>query len=540
MGIKMDLWKRFYNLLKGYRLTYVFLYLTKLSYMVLKMLMPLVLATFVDEVLYHHNVEMVGRLVLLYIVLFIAFVILSGCDVVIWQFLSNYLVVSVKNRIWGKILKLKMDEFGRYEYADLVNIVNDDARAFVRLINQNILPFVNAVTTATVSIFIIYRFNVFIGIFTLVVMPVMVLANKKWICKLRTLSKEARLKKLEVTGYLLDSFSHFRDIRLLGAEIFFQNKIEGSIREYNEMDNKIQIGMQTADEKLKLVSTFSKIAIWVFIALAYFKGVITLGGYVAVSQYITYAYDAFSTIFNFNFQINQRRINLDKIFTLLDAQEENLDTGEEVKELDGGICFHNVSFGYVPDAKVLEDVSFTVELGKLTGLVGKNGAGKSTVIALIMGLYEPDGGKINVGGRDARTFSLRSLRQKICIIMQHEAVPEASVADYIRTYEPELTDGQISARLSGMDFCTFLMEGEDISQRRMGGLSGGQTQCVKIAAALMREASILILDEPTSNVDRETEAKIFAALGAHKKGRIILAVTHGEHYRGYFDEVIHL
>lgn len=231
---------------------------------------------------------------------------------------------------------------------------------------------------------------------------------------------------------------------------------------------------------------------------------------------------------------------MDKIFTLLDAQEENLDTGEEVKELDGGICFHNVSFGYVPDAKVLEDVSFTVELGKLTGLVGKNGAGKSTVIALIMGLYEPDGGKINVGGRDARTFSLRSLRQKICIIMQHEAVPEASVADYIRTYEPELTDGQISARLSGMDFCTFLMEGEDISQRRMGGLSGGQTQCVKIAAALMREASILILDEPTSNVDRETEAKIFAALDAHKKGRIILAVTHGEHYRGYFDEVIHL
>ena len=536
----MDLWKRFYGLLKGYRLTYVFLYLTKLSYMVLKMLMSLVLATFVDEVLYHHNVEAIGSLVLLYIVLFVAFVILSGCDVVIWQFLSNYLVVSVKNIIWGKILRLKMEEFSRYEYADLVNIVNDDARAFVRLINQNILPFVNAVTTATVSIIIICRFNVYTGLFTLVVMPVMVLANKKWIRRLRTLSKEARSKKLEVTGYLLDSFSHFRDIRLLGAESFFQNKIEGSIREYNEMDKKIQIGLQTADEKLKLVSTFSKIAIWVFIALAYFKGAITLGGYVAVSQYIAYAYDAFSTIFNFNFQINQRRINLDKIFTLLDAHEENLDAGEEVGELDGGICFHNVSFGYVPGAKVLENVSFTVGRGKLTGLVGRNGAGKSTVIALIMGLYEPDGGKIKVGRQDAGTFSLRSLRQKICIVMQHEAVPEASVADYIRTYEPGLTDEQISVRLSRMDFCAFLMEGEDISERRMGGLSGGQSQCVKIAAALMREAPILILDEPTSNVDGETEAKIFAALDAHKKGRAILAVTHGEHYLGYYDKVIHL
>ena len=94
--------------------------------------------------------------------------------------------------------------------------------------------------------------------------------------------------------------------------------------------------------------------------------------------------------------------------------------------------------------------------------------------------------------------------------------------------------------LSRMDFCAFLMEGEDISERRMGGLSGGQSQCVKIAAALMREAPILILDEPTSNVDGETEAKIFAALDAHKKGRAILAVTHGEHYLGYYDEVIHL
>lgn len=298
--------------------------------------------------------------------------------------------------------------------------------------------------------------------------------------------------------------------------------------------------MQTADEKLKLANTFSKIAIWVIIALAYFRGAVTLGGYVAVSQYITYAYDAFSTIFNFNFQINQRRINLDKIFALLDAREERLDAGEEAGETVGGISFRSVSFGYVPGTEVLKDVSFTAGQGKLTGLVGKNGAGKSTVIALIMGLYEPDGGKIEIDGRDTGAFSLRSLRQRICVVMQNETVPEASVAEYIRSYEPGLTDGQILDRLGKMDFCAFLMEGEEISQRRMGSLSGGQTQCVKIAAALMREAPVLILDEPTSNVDGETEAKIFAALNACKKGRVILAVTHGEHYLGYYDEVIHL
>lgn len=108
----------------------------------------------------------------------------------------NYTNLTIRKGliIWGKILRLKMEEFSRYEYADLVNIVNDDARAFVRLINQNILPFVNAVTTATVSIIIICRFNVYTGLFTLVVMPVMVLVNKKWIRRLRTLSKEARSK----------------------------------------------------------------------------------------------------------------------------------------------------------------------------------------------------------------------------------------------------------------------------------------------------------------------------------------------------------
>lgn len=536
----MKLWKRFYGLLKGYRLTYVFLYLTKLLYTLLKMLMPLVLAVFVDEVLYHHNTEFVAELIILYVLLFVAFVILSGCDVIIWQFLSNYLVVSIKNKIWEKVLNLKMHEFDQYEYADIVNIINDDARAFVRLINQNILPFVNAVTTALVSIFIIFKFNLYTGLFTLVVVPVMILANKKWLSRLGFLSKDARSQNLETTTYLLDSFTHFRDIKLLGAEDFFQDKINNSIHEYNIIDKKIHVGMQRADEKLKMASSFSKIAIWVFIALAYFKGIITLGGYIAVSQYISYAYDAFSTIFNFNFQITQRKINLNKIFMLLDAQEECLDVGEKVANKDSDIAFSNVSFGYSQNAKVLDNLSFTIKQNMVTGLVGKNGAGKSTVIALIAGLYSPACGRIYIGGQDINCLSLKSLRQKICIVMQHETVPGVRIVEYIQSYNPEMKEEQVLARLAAMDFCSFLMEGEPISTKMMGDLSGGQSQCVKIAAALMREAPILILDEPTSNVDAQTEARIFTALDDYKRGRIVLVVTHGEHYMGYYDEIIHL
>ena len=535
----MKIWRRFYELLEGYRCSYIFLYGTKLSYTLLKMLMPLVLAVFVDEVLYHHNTEAAIRLAGLYAILFLAFLILSGCDVVIWQYMSNYLVVSVKNRLWQKILHLQLSEFRKYEYADLVNIIHEDARAFVRLINQNILPFINAVTTAVISILLICRFHAGIALFTLIVMPTMILLNKKWLRRLDDLSKDARAGHAALTSALLGSFSNFRDVKLLGAEHFFQNRIMAAIHAYQLCLKGVCLGTQSAEEKLRIVTAASKICIWILVALAYFRGHVSIGGYVAISQYITYAYEAFSAIFSFNFQFSQRRINLNKIFDLLDSREEPLFAGKEALTADGNIIFQNVGFSY-GNRKVLEQLSFTVKRNEITGLTGKNGVGKSTVISLLVGLYSPTAGDILIGGQPVGETALKSLRQNISVVMQQEIPANMDVASYLHSWQIFLPEERIRERLYLCGFCNFLLEDQNFLSRKMSTLSGGQAQRVRIAAALMRETPVLILDEPTSMLDKESEKQVFSYLDAYKQGRIILVVAHGEKYRKYFDTIINL
>lgn len=535
----MRMLKRFYKLLYGYRCTYIILYLTKLAYTSLKMLLPLVLAVLVDEVLYHHSVDALIPIVSVYTCLFLAFVILSACDVVIWQYLSNYLVVDIKNKLWDKILRLEMKTYSKYEYGDLITILNDDARAFVRLINQNILPFVMAGTTALFSLLMIFRFGFAFGAFVVVIVPSMVYLNKKVAEKIQELSKSKRRKSSELTTLLVDTFTNYRDIKLLCAEHFFYDRISDSIHQSNFISQEIELKSQRANEGMSALNILSKMFIWILVAFACINGSLSIGGYIAMSQYITYAYEAFKTLFNFNFQIAQRKVNLNKIFTLLDYDDESMDVGLACLPATGNIRFSKVSFAY-GENEVLQEVSFDIKRGKITGLVGSNGSGKSTIISLLVRLYPPQEGTIFIDDQPIEDLSLMSLRDSICIVSQKDIDSRENLFDYIREYNKPLTDNEIASHLRQYDFCSFLFTKMHIHDVVMDDLSGGQKQCIRMAAALINSAPILILDEPTSMLDRKLEQSIFSYISRAACNRTVLVVAHGENYRQYFDEVINL
>lgn len=534
-----NIWKRFYTLLLGFKRSYVILYITKLLVVLLSAIMPLVLLTFVDEVLYHHNLNSILPLVLLYLTLFIMKMLFSACDIIIWQYLSNYLVISVKNTLWKKILNLKLEVFHKYEYADLVNIINDDSRVFVRLINQNIFPFINAVTSAIISLCMVFYINIYIGLLVLVVIPCIVLFNRRWTRKLKDLSWNSRSKKIETTSLLLETISSLRDVKLLAAEKFFGERLEKNIHEQTTLENTLTAGTNVANERVTLLNTISKTLVLLIVALASFQGAMTIGGYIAITQYILQIHAAFSTIFNFNFQIKQRKVNLTKIFSLLDEVEESLEKGNNIEISNGDVAFQDVSFGY-NDTNILNSISFRVRRGDVTGLIGRNGTGKSTIISLLAGLYEPNSGLITIDNQNINEVSRRSLRSNLCIVIQQEYVDDMEICDYIRTYNPSLSDSEIFSKLAGYPFCDFITNEAYIKDMRIGSLSAGQAQRIKIAASFMNEAPILIMDEPTSMIDREIEKEIFLHIKKIKNERTIIIVSHGEHYLDYYDHVIDL
>lgn len=529
--------KRFYELLAGYRGTYVILYLTKLGTLLFSSLLPIILSVFIDEVLYHHQTSQIMEITLLYIFVFLLYIFFSACDIVIWQYLSNYLVISIKEKLWKKILNLKMSVFNNYSQADFIQIINDDARAFVRLINQNILPFINAIASALISIGLIFSISIFIGIIVIITVPISVLLSKRWLNNLNALAKKERNINVQIVSYLLDISRKLRDIHLLNAQNYFSQKVESSNDSYLETGKELAVGQTIAEEKVKLFEGITRILIFIVVSFASFQGKLSIGQYIAMSLYIDAAHKAITTILNFNFQLAQRNVNLSKVFDLLEQDEECIKKGSLLNISNGTITASNVSFGYSEDQLIINNLSFTALRGNLTGIIGRNGSGKSTLISILLGLYCTYTGTISIDGLELREISLESLRNNFYVVLQKEHWNNVTVSEYI-CLNSKINKEDILININRYSFCDFLIEDPNLLNSPMENLSGGQMQRISIMAAFLSSSPILIFDEPTSMVDDKLEKEIFQILLQEKNNRTILVVTHGDQYLKYYDHLI--
>jgi ABC-type multidrug transport system fused ATPase/permease subunit len=196
----------------------------------------------------------------------------------------------------------------------------------------------------------------------------------------------------------------------------------------------------------------------------------------------------------------------------------------------GSVVFDRVRFGYEPDRPVLHSVSFQVEPGTRVGIAGRTGAGKTTLMNLLIRLYDPSSGRILLDGVDLRRITLESLRRQISVVLQEPLLFSGTIADNIRYGRPEATFDEIvaSARdANAHDFISRLPQGYDtLIGERGARLSGGERQRIAVARAFLKDAPVLILDEPTSSIDSKTEAIILDALDQLMVGRTTFMIAH--------------
>jgi ATP-binding cassette subfamily B protein len=261
------------------------------------------------------------------------------------------------------------------------------------------------------------------------------------------------------------------------------------------------------------------------------SGRISVGELLAFNLYLVYIYEPLRWLTDLSRRLGDVTTSLIKIFEIIDEKHEIEDIeNPKPVNLAGEIVFKDVQFGYKPYEPVLRDVNLTVHQGEMIGLVGHSGAGKSTMINLILRLYDTDLGSISIGGTDVKEMNQTEYREKVGVVFQETFLFSGSVYENIAYARPSATTGEIIAAAKAANAHDFIMELSDGYNTVIGEdghtLSGGERQRISIARAVLRNPELLILDEATSALDPETEESIQDALSKLVKGRTTFAIAH--------------
>src|SRR5258708_4192523 len=230
--------------------------------------------------------------------------------------------------------------------------------------------------------------------------------------------------------------------------------------------------------------------------------------------------------------VNKAAIGAERVYGVLHMRTDVADyrDGRPAIDLKGQITFENVAFAYEPGQPVLSDINFSAEPGERIAIVGATGAGKSTLVSLVPRLYDPTHGIVHIDGRDARSFTVKTLREQVSMVLQEALLFSGTVRENIAFGRPDATEEEVIAAAKSAyahEFIVKLPGGYDTPIAERGAsLSGGQKQRIAIARAILRNAPILILDEPTSGLDAASERIVLSALDSAAEGRTTLIIAH--------------
>jgi ATP-binding cassette subfamily B protein len=262
-------------------------------------------------------------------------------------------------------------------------------------------------------------------------------------------------------------------------------------------------------------------------------GVLSLGELLLIMSYMAQLYDPLRTISSKLPELQAWLVSLERAFALLDEIPEALDRpgARPLRRAQGDLTFENVSFAYgTGEPPVLRNVSFHIPAGARVGIVGRTGAGKSTLVGLLARFYDVTGGRILLDGVDLREYRLADLRNQFAVVLQDPVLFSTTIAENIAFTRPDASQKEIVAAATAADAHDFIQQLPKRYQAQVGDrgsrLSGGQRQRVAVARAILKDAPILILDEPTSAVDMQTEQEMMTSTQALIHGRTTFTIAH--------------
>ncbi len=455
-------------------------------------------------------------------------------------YLNAYFTVSIgqwiahdlRQSIYAHLQRLSMSYYDRQQTGPLISTITDDVNAVQDFVSTSLLDILIDSLTIIGMLAVMFTLNFSFTLIALAVVPLVVLFSIRLRGAVKDATRDVRLRQSELVSVVQEGLGSIKVVKAFAQGRFERERLGAkSLESVHAALHARRVRSLLGPVVTALVAIGSAGVLW-FGARLVLSEQMTAGALVVFVTYLGKLFRPIQDLARASTNIAQAAIGLERVRNVLDA-DERLPRSPNVRRLenvDGRVEFRGVTFGYTPDKPVLIDVSFTAEPGQLIGVVGPSGSGKSTLVSLIPRFYDPQSGTVTIDGQDVRDFTIRSLRRQIAFVLQETQLFYATVWQNIAYGKPEATRDEVikAAQLAqAHDFIEKLPDGYDTMVGHGGlPLSGGQRQRLGIARAMIRDARILVLDEPSSGLDMESERLVFEGLRQLLENKTTFVIAH--------------
>ena len=446
--------------------------------------------------------------------------------------ISQKALKSVRRDLFGHLQTLSLRFFDNHPAGELMSRLTNDVEALNTAISQNVVALLASVLSLVGILVTMFVLNFWLALASVIVVPIMIWFTNFVARYTRKGFRELQKDLGQLNAVMEEAISGQRVVKAFRRD----ETATAEFRQYNEQvcraaiyANSYALLLMPLTNQLGNLFVIAIAGLGSWLAL---KSLVTVGMIVTFISYGRSFINPLRQLANMYNSIQAAMAGAERVFEILDtpAEVDDAPQAAALGKTAGHVCFEQVRFSYVEGTPIIKDMTLEAKPGQTVALVGPTGAGKTTIINLLMRFYEADGGRIDIDGTDIRQLRKDALRRQLGLVLQDTFLFSASVMDNIRYGRLDASAEEVieAAKMADADhFIHQLPEGyQTLLSERAGNLSQGQRQLLAIARAILADPSILILDEATSSVDTRTEARIQAALLRLMEGRTSFVIAH--------------
>ncbi|WP_089940967.1 ABC transporter ATP-binding protein [Candidatus Entotheonella palauensis] len=445
---------------------------------------------------------------------------------------GNRVLTDVRHELYHHLQGLSLSFHHQARSGDLIVRVIDDIGRLKEATVTAVLPLLASVLIWLGMVVFMFWLDWRLALIALAPLPFFAFRTQTLTRRIHTVSRQQRQRQSAMAATAAEAMGAIKTVQALSLESAFAEAFTSQSRKSlseGVQAKRLAVTLERSVDVLMAIARALAVGYGAYLVMA---KALTPGELLVFLAYLRKAYKPIQDFAKYTGRLAKAAAAGERVADLLDREPDVRDLpGAVVAPLFcGAVQFHRVRFGYEPGQQVLDDINFEAKPGQRIALVGPSGSGKSTLISLLLRLYDPDAGSMRIDGQDIRHYTLASLRGQISVVLQESLLFAASVRDNIAYGNPEATPEAIEAAAhlaNAHAFITELPQGYDTVLGERGvTLSGGQRQRLAIARAAIRQAPILILDEPTLGLDEENERTVIAALNCLSHACTTFLVTH--------------